>query len=313
MWCRAVPAVVGVALLSGCGDGGVTSSPWRVGPPYGTTVLATGDEEMIPLVLNDAGQALWSGPGGPAYWDGGTLHAIPFRTRDLGPDGTVVGWNGPGSETGVDTTFIWRDGQVAEALSDFFPVGIAASSGGLYLLRENRLYVRLEGDPEEVPVPAGFKGIGEDDTPFGVDIEEAGFYEVYDTWRCWIWRDGEKTYVGVGRSCWVLGIGENGWVLINVNRGVRDNLVWTETETFEITHNGGGRDNAALNGTGSVLVDLTITRPETGEEIAVDTLGVPDRWAVLRGGGEINDAGQILLSARDSVAGVEAILLLTPR
>lgn len=77
--------VLMVMVLVGCDD--------PVGP--GLPPLATVDPLNTTLIdFNDAGQALWEiREVGFFLWNGSEVHELPFRARDLGPDGEVS-WGG---------------------------------------------------------------------------------------------------------------------------------------------------------------------------------------------------------------------------
>lgn len=138
-------AVLAVALvtLAGCSDG-------PTGPLFIDEEVIADLDTSLPrtglIAFNDAGQALWSEDRQAYLWDGSEVHALPFEGIDLGPDGAVVGVEGP--------FFYWRDGEITEIPEAFGFDG------------QGRVYVRIDHDdfrwwtPEGTsPAPRGLTGL----------------------------------------------------------------------------------------------------------------------------------------------------------
>lgn len=286
---------LGVTLIAACSDNG-TGPPL---PPYTIEIVAEGDYSLV--ALNDAAQALLTGPDGPALWTlGQGLERVPLvSVDDLGPDGSVLGTSANGLVS------LWQ-GRTLTEIAEGIPVGIANQTRQAYF-RQDNLVRAWDGASADSAGYGRVHLVGEDGALYGHTWHEPTVpWDSYGTHECWRQIAGEtEVYEEASRECRAVAANAEGWVLFTViygNSYDRPGLwdgqgyvpsVWNEMRATD------------LNDLGVVVGAAPFSLWSNGDVTHLDSFMADHGWTENTDA-RINNSGQLLFDVG------EAVILLTP-
>lgn len=246
-----------------------------------TLKILSGDPDVVLVDLNENGQARWNEGTQGFLWDNGVVHELPFRGH-LGPSGEVVG------------SALWEDGEITDLPGRSRGI---TEDGTIYLSRNDTMFTWKDGVLEATDLPVGlFVGAG--GRVFST-VPSPSYYRDLQGTYCIAYEDGQwDTLPSRDTFCRPVMGEENGWSILTGGHEDGNGWVATPSDTVYDPWPIGPDGPAHVNAHGEIIgfegrAVLADTSFHVGEVFGFD----PETLK----GGAINDLGDILLLAGDSI------------